>query len=601
MANNRRTRGPLAVLLGFLVPSAALANDGFYFGGHVGYLFGTGTATLGDPVGAAASGGSERDRPAVRRCADGLADHPAARAGWSESSSTSPSWMPATMRRSCPTAPPRPAMPTSSSNISARRAAGWATPSASVDAVRHRRPRLRQHPLGSHRPYDRQRGCNAGPVATWLDPRGRRRLRARSPLVGPAGVSLHAAAAHRLLLRVAGALRLAVRHPSLPGRARTITSAHPTRRRRTETADDRGPGTWELHGQTTFIFQGYPPFNSPYQGTNSLPGVGQSRETWTVSAFLGMRLWQGGELYYNPELLQGFGLANTVGAAGFPNGEAQKSNFPFPRYNTSRLFLRQEIGLGGKTDIKSRASTASSRAQGRLAAHLPGRQVRRARRVRRQRLCRGFARRLPQLVDLGGRRLRLSGRPGRPDLWHHRRAEPGALGGAARLLSGRQRAQRQCLRHEFVQPRRLCRRARDALRAVRQEGRRQARHLAHQHLRRLLQRRHGACARHGPSPAATPSRRRARAAPSMASISTCSRTSPTRSACSAASAGTTGAARSAPSPTSTKPVARPAAQGRLVGPSRRPHRPGRRLEHDLARPQPLSRPAASACWSATAG
>jgi high affinity Mn2+ porin len=114
--------------------------------------------------------------------------------------------------------------------------------------------------------------------------------------------------------------------------------------------DDRGPGTWEVHGQTTFIFQGYPPFSASYDGPNSLPMLGQSRETWTVSAFLGMRLWQGGELYYNPELLQGFGVANTTGAAGYPNGEAQKSNFPYPRYNTSRLFLRQEIGLGGETE-----------------------------------------------------------------------------------------------------------------------------------------------------------------------------------------------------------------------------------------------------------
>lgn len=113
---------------------------------------------------------------------------------------------------------------------------------------------------------------------------------------------------------------------------------------------DRGPGSWEIHGQTTFIFQGYPPFRALYDGPNSLPSNGQSRETWTVSAFLGMRLWQGGELYYNPELLQGFGLADTVGAGGFPNGEAQKSNFPFPRYNTSRLFLRQEFGLGGERE-----------------------------------------------------------------------------------------------------------------------------------------------------------------------------------------------------------------------------------------------------------
>ena len=39
-----------------LAPFPAAANDGFYFGGHVGYLFGTGNATLGDPTGLA--GGS---------------------------------------------------------------------------------------------------------------------------------------------------------------------------------------------------------------------------------------------------------------------------------------------------------------------------------------------------------------------------------------------------------------------------------------------------------------------------------------------------------------------------------------------------------------
>ena len=69
-----------------------------------------------------------------------------------------------------------------------------------------------------------------------------------------------------------------------------------------------------------------------------------------MSAFLGLRLWNGGELYYNPELLQGFGLSSTVGAAGFPNGEAQKSDFIYPHYNTSRLFLRQYFGFGGEQE-----------------------------------------------------------------------------------------------------------------------------------------------------------------------------------------------------------------------------------------------------------
>jgi high affinity Mn2+ porin len=114
----------------------------------------------------------------------------------------------------------------------------------------------------------------------------------------------------------------------------------------TDTESDR----WEIHGQTTFVGQGYPSFRAPYSGPNSLTPAPQAQQTWSNSLYLNARLWQGGEVYYNPELLQGFGLNDTVGAAGFPNGEAQKSNFPYPHYNTSRLFLRQTFGLGGEQE-----------------------------------------------------------------------------------------------------------------------------------------------------------------------------------------------------------------------------------------------------------
>jgi high affinity Mn2+ porin len=117
-----------------------------------------------------------------------------------------------------------------------------------------------------------------------------------------------------------------------------------------ESATASESDNWEIHGQTTYIPQGYPAFRSPYLGENSFTPWPQIRATWTVSAFLGLKLWDGGELYYNPELLQGFGLHDTTGAAGFPNGEAQKSNFPYPRYSTSRLFLRQTFGFGGEEE-----------------------------------------------------------------------------------------------------------------------------------------------------------------------------------------------------------------------------------------------------------
>jgi high affinity Mn2+ porin len=107
---------------------------------------------------------------------------------------------------------------------------------------------------------------------------------------------------------------------------------------------------WNVHAQTTFIASAYPRIRSPYEGTNSLPGGGQGRETFTTTAFLGWRLWQGGELYLNPELAQGFGLNSTLGLAGFPNGEAQKGGAPFPRFRAQRYYFRQTLGLGGEQE-----------------------------------------------------------------------------------------------------------------------------------------------------------------------------------------------------------------------------------------------------------
>ena len=107
---------------------------------------------------------------------------------------------------------------------------------------------------------------------------------------------------------------------------------------------------WSIHGQTTVLPQVYPNFRSPYVGENSLPGTSQGRETWTATAFIGRRLWEGGEFYFNPELAQGFGLAGTLGLAGFSNGEAQKAGAPFPQRRPQRYFFRQTFGLGGEQE-----------------------------------------------------------------------------------------------------------------------------------------------------------------------------------------------------------------------------------------------------------
>jgi high affinity Mn2+ porin len=107
---------------------------------------------------------------------------------------------------------------------------------------------------------------------------------------------------------------------------------------------------WNVHAQVTYLPQGYPSFRAPYNGPNSLPGAGQVQATWTTTAFLGVRLWDGGEFYFNPELAQGSGLNGTLGIAGFPNGEAQKAGAPYPRIRPQRYYFKQTFGLGGEQE-----------------------------------------------------------------------------------------------------------------------------------------------------------------------------------------------------------------------------------------------------------
>src|ERR1700687_2542194 len=107
---------------------------------------------------------------------------------------------------------------------------------------------------------------------------------------------------------------------------------------------------WNFHGQTTFIQQAYPRIRSPYEGANSLPGGGQGRETLTADAFLGWRLWDGGELYFNPELAEGFGLDHTRWRGGLRGGEAQKGGTAFPKFRPQRYLIRQTFGLGGEQE-----------------------------------------------------------------------------------------------------------------------------------------------------------------------------------------------------------------------------------------------------------
>ena len=107
---------------------------------------------------------------------------------------------------------------------------------------------------------------------------------------------------------------------------------------------------WNAKFQATYIGQSKPSFNAPYSGTNSLISAREHAYSSTVTAYMGYRPWAGGELYFNPEMIQSVSLSTLHGLGGLSNSEQQKTSGPKPTFYRSRLFLRQTYGLGGGQD-----------------------------------------------------------------------------------------------------------------------------------------------------------------------------------------------------------------------------------------------------------
>jgi high affinity Mn2+ porin len=112
-------------------------------------------------------------------------------------------------------------------------------------------------------------------------------------------------------------------------------------------AADQESQTWNWYVQNTDVMQGYTPFHAKYSSTNSLPPGGQIRQTVSIDLYAGVRLWSGAEAHFDGLMWQGYGLHNTLGIDDYPSGEAYKAGTAYPRLAVARIFIRQNIGLGG--------------------------------------------------------------------------------------------------------------------------------------------------------------------------------------------------------------------------------------------------------------
>ena len=105
--------------------------------------------------------------------------------------------------------------------------------------------------------------------------------------------------------------------------------------------------SWNWHVQNTDTVQGDPAFSAKYSGPNSLNSSGEVRETVSLDLYFGVRLWRGAEVHVDGLMWEGFGLSDTLGIEGFPNGEAFRLGTDIPNVNLVRVFIRQTIGFGG--------------------------------------------------------------------------------------------------------------------------------------------------------------------------------------------------------------------------------------------------------------
>lgn len=136
------------------------------------------------------------------------------------------------------------------------------------------------------------------------------------------------------------------------------------------------PERFAIHGQSTYVWQRKPAFNSPYSGDNSLGAERDKSYSWTATLDLGVRLWKGAEFHFNPEVVQGVAFSGLHGLGGLTNGELAKVSGPNPTVFRARAFLRQTWGLGGgeehvDADFNQFATTVDKRRVVLTAGNVP--------------------------------------------------------------------------------------------------------------------------------------------------------------------------------------------------------------------------------------
>jgi len=122
-----------------------------------------------------------------------------------------------------------------------------------------------------------------------------------------------------------------------------------------QTTDSSGPSDpstsdWNLFYQATSIGQHHGTFNAPYEGPFSLQHDSEYDASLTTTLFLGLRLHDNLQLYFDPEIAGGRGFSNVDGLANASNGEIPRVASATPKPYIARLYLTYDFGFGSRKE-----------------------------------------------------------------------------------------------------------------------------------------------------------------------------------------------------------------------------------------------------------
>src|SRR5271156_1881192 len=120
------------------------------------------------------------------------------------------------------------------------------------------------------------------------------------------------------------------------------------------------PERWNLYFQATSIGQYHGSFNAPYSGPRSLSNDPEQDVSLTATLFLGYRIAQNTQLYFDPEIAGGRGFSGVNGVANATNGELPRVASATPKPYIARLYISHDFGFGSeKEDVESDANQLS--------------------------------------------------------------------------------------------------------------------------------------------------------------------------------------------------------------------------------------------------